>query len=115
VVRTPRLVNGHIEFGESHIFFGARYLLTVRHGASMPFAPARERCEKNPELMQLGPSYALYSVLDAVVDNYFPIVEEFQQGTRTSWKRTSSPRPTRRKPSTACTSSRATSRRCGWR
>jgi magnesium transporter len=79
VLRTPRLVHGHIEFGESHIFYGARYLLTVRHGASQPFAPARERCEKNPELMRLGPSYALYSVLDAVVDNYFPIVEEFQQ------------------------------------
>jgi len=79
VLRTPRLVNGHIEFGESHIFFGPRYLLTVRHGASQPFAPARERCEKNPELMRLGPSYALYSVLDATVDNYFPIVEEFQQ------------------------------------
>ncbi len=79
VLRTPRLVHGHIEFGESHIFFGPRYLLTVRHGASQPFAPARERCEKNPELMRLGPSYALYSVLDAVVDNYFPIVEEFQQ------------------------------------
>jgi len=79
VLRTPRLADGHIEFGESHIFFGPRYLLTVRHGASQPFAPARERCEKNPELMRLGPSYALYSVLDAVVDNYFPIVEEFQQ------------------------------------
>lgn len=79
VLRTPRLVHGHIEFGESHIFFGPRYLLTVRHGASQPFAPARERCEKNPELMRLGPSYALYSILDAVVDNYFPIVEEFQQ------------------------------------
>jgi magnesium transporter len=78
VLRTPRMANGHIEFGESHIFYGPRYLLTVRHGASQPFAPARERCEKNPELMRLGPSYALYSVLDAVVDNYFPIIEEFQ-------------------------------------
>jgi magnesium transporter len=78
VLRTPRMTNGHIEFGESHIFYGPRYLLTVRHGASQPFAPARERCEKNPELMRLGPSYALYSVLDAVVVNYFPIIEEFQ-------------------------------------
>ena len=78
VLRTPRMSNGHIEFGESHIFYGPRYLLTVRHGASQPFAPARERCEKNPELMRLGPSYALYSVLDAVVDNYFPIIDEFQ-------------------------------------
>ena len=78
VLRTAQVVKGHIEFGETHIFFGPRYLLTVRHGASQPFAPARERCEKNPDLMKIGPSYALYSVLDAVVDNFFPIVEEFQ-------------------------------------
>ena len=79
VLHTAQVVKGHIEFGETSIFFGPRYLLTVRHGASLPFAPARERCEKNPSLMQLGPSYALYAVLDATVDNYFPIVEEFQQ------------------------------------
>jgi magnesium transporter len=79
VLQTAQVVKGHIEFGETSIFFGPRYLLTVRHGASMPFAPARERCENNPDLMRLGPSYALYSVLDATVDNYFPIVEEFQQ------------------------------------
>jgi magnesium transporter len=78
VLQTAQVVKGHIAFGETHIFFGPRYLVTVRHGASLPFAPARERCEKNPELMRLGPSYALYSVIDSIVDNYFPIVEEFQ-------------------------------------
>ncbi len=79
VLHTAQAIKGHIEFGETSIFFGPRYLLTVRHGASMPFAPARERCEQNPDLMRLGPSYALYAVLDATVDNYFPIVEEFQE------------------------------------
>jgi magnesium transporter len=78
VLQTAQVVKGHIEFGETHIFFGPRYLLTVRHGASAPFAPARERCEQNPELMRVGPSYALYAVLDAIVDNFFPIAEEFQ-------------------------------------
>ncbi len=79
VLHTAQVVNGHIHFGETHIFVGPRYLLTVRHGASLPFSPARERCERNPELMKLGASYALYAVLDATVDNYFPIVGEFQQ------------------------------------
>ena len=78
VLHTAQVVKGHIEFGETHIFIGPRYLLTVRHGASLPYTPARERCEKNPELMKLGPSYGLYAILDSVVDNYFPIVEEFQ-------------------------------------
>ena len=79
VLQTAQVVKGHIEFGETHVFIGARYLLTVRHGASLPFTPARERCERNPTLMKLGASYGLYAVLDAVVDNYFPIVEEFKQ------------------------------------
>jgi magnesium transporter len=79
VLHTAQVVAGHIEFGETHIFLGPRYLLTVRHGASLPFTPTRERCEKNLALMQLGASYGLYAVLDAVVDNYFPIVEEFKE------------------------------------
>ena len=33
VVQTAQLVSGHIAFGETHIFLGARYLVTVRHGA----------------------------------------------------------------------------------
>jgi magnesium transporter len=78
VLQTAQAVKGHIAFGETHVFVGPRYLLTVRHGASLSFTPARERCERNTELMKLGPSYGMYAVLDSVVDNYFPIVEEFQ-------------------------------------
>jgi len=78
VLQTAQVVAGHIEFGETHVFVGQRYLLTVRHGASLSFTPARDRCERNTELMKLGPSYAMYAVLDSVVDNYFPIAEEFQ-------------------------------------
>jgi magnesium transporter len=79
VLQTAQVVKGHIAFGETHVFVGPRYLLTVRHGASLSFTPARDRCERNPELMKLGPSYGMYAVLDSVVDNYFPIVEEFEQ------------------------------------
>jgi magnesium transporter len=79
VLHTAQVVKGQIEFGETHVFVGARYLLTVRHGASLPYSPARERCEKNAELMKIGPSYAMYAVLDTVVDNYLPIVGEYQE------------------------------------
>ncbi len=78
VLHTAQTVQGHIEFGETHIFVGARYLVTVRHGASVPYAPARERCQCNPQLLSYGPSYGLYAVLDYAVDNYFPIVNEFE-------------------------------------
>ncbi|MGQ0801341.1 MAG: magnesium and cobalt transport protein CorA [Pseudomarimonas sp.] len=77
-LHTAQLINGHIEFGETHIFLNQRSLLTIRHGASLSYAPARMRCEREPHLLKLGPSYALYAVLDFIVDNFMPIVSEFE-------------------------------------
>ncbi len=79
VVQTAQIADGNIAFGETHIFVGKRYLLTVRHGASQSYAPARRTCEQAPEHLMYGPSYALYAVLDFIVDNYLPIVQEYKQ------------------------------------
>lgn len=74
-VHTAQMVEGQIRYGETHAFLGARFLLTVRHGASLSYAAARSRMEREPELLQLGPAMALYAVLDFIVDNYLPIVD----------------------------------------
>jgi magnesium transporter len=79
VVQTAQLLGGNIAFGETHIFLGPRYLLTVRHGASLSYAPARRSCEHAPDHLSFGPSYGLYSVLDFIVDNFLPIVRDFKQ------------------------------------
>ncbi|KAF1709470.1 magnesium transporter CorA [Pseudoxanthomonas kalamensis DSM 18571] len=78
VASTAQVVNERIAYGETHIFLGPRYLVTVRHGASLSYAAARLRIEREPELLALGPSYGMHSVLDFIVDNYLPIVEEFK-------------------------------------
>jgi magnesium transporter len=83
VVQTAQQIEGNLAFGETHIFLGPRYLVSVRHGASLSYAPARKACEHTSELMALGPSYCLYSILDFIVDNLLPIVrasrEELQE------------------------------------
>jgi magnesium transporter len=76
-VHTAQVVDGEVAFGETHAFLGPRYLVTVRHGASLSYAAARSRLEREPEQLALGPAYALYAVLDYIVDNYQPIVGEF--------------------------------------
>jgi magnesium transporter len=81
-VHTAQLIAGCIQFGETHVFLGPRYLVTVRHGASLSYAPARARCEREPELLALGPSYGLYAVLDFIVDNLAPIANDFQEELR---------------------------------
>jgi len=78
VMHTAQVVESHIRFGETYAFLGARYLVTVRHGASLSYAPVRARVEREPELLALGPSYGLYAILDFIVDHYLPISTEFR-------------------------------------
>lgn len=77
VIHTAQLVDRRIRFGETHVFIGARYLVTIRHGASTSYAPARARMEREPDLLRHGPDAGLYAVLDLIVDHYMPIVDEF--------------------------------------
>src|SRR5204863_1847627 len=74
VLRTAQLANGKVDFGETHIFVGPRYVVPVRHGASLSYAEVRTRCECTPHLLRKGPGFVLYALMDFVVDRYFPIV-----------------------------------------
>jgi magnesium Mg(2+) and cobalt Co(2+) transport protein (corA) len=77
-LRTAQMDREHhcAVFGETHIFVGARYIVSVRHGASLSYAPVRSRCEANPRLLALGPGFVMYAIMDFIVDQYFPVVDE---------------------------------------
>ncbi len=75
---TAQLIDEHVRFGETHIFYGKRFFVTVRHGASLTFAIVRQKLEREPAILKLGPSVALHGVLDFIVDNYEPIIDDFQ-------------------------------------
>src|SRR6185503_11477940 len=38
----------------------------------------RERCEREPGLLRHGSGYVLYALLDAVVDRYFPLLDDLE-------------------------------------
>ena len=67
-----------IAFGETHLFVGARYVVSVRHGASLSYADVRARCEAAPQLLSKGPGFVLHAIMDFVVDQYFPIVDALE-------------------------------------
>jgi len=50
----------------------------VRSGAERGFTDVRARCEREPELLSHGSGYVLYALMDAVVDRYFPILDELE-------------------------------------
>jgi len=74
VLRTVALEQGKVVFGETCIFVGADYIISVRQGASQSYLPVRTRCEASPKLLTHGVDYVLHALLDFVVDNYMPVV-----------------------------------------
>jgi magnesium transporter len=78
VLDTAQLVDGEVAFGETHIFAGANFMITVRHGPSVSYSPVRQRCENSPQRLAMGPGYAIYAVMDAIVDNYQPEVDSLK-------------------------------------
>jgi magnesium transporter len=64
-----------IELGETHLFVGPRYVVTIRHGNTPSYTAVRTRCESNPGLLAKGPGFVLYAVMDFIVDQYFPVLD----------------------------------------
>jgi magnesium transporter len=79
VLRTAQRHDGRLAFGETHVFVGPRYVVSVRHGPSLPYGEVRARCERTPHLLRKGPGFVLYALMDFVVDQYFPIVDTLEE------------------------------------
>jgi magnesium transporter len=75
VARTAQMLEGRIAFGETHLFVGRGYVVSVRHGASASYKAVRLRCEASPKVLSHGEDYILYAILDFIVDNYMPVLE----------------------------------------
>jgi magnesium transporter len=81
VLRTAHLAGEpqHVEFGETHVFVGLRYVVSVRHGSLKSHVGLRARCEASQRLLAKGPGFVLYALMDFVVDQYFPILEVLEE------------------------------------
>jgi len=64
--------------GEVDVFVGPNFVLSVRNRSRHHLLGVRTRAEREPHMLKLGPGFVLYSVMDAVVDRYFPIVDALE-------------------------------------
>lgn len=78
VARTAQLLEGRVTFGETHLFLGQGYLVSVRHGPSTSYATVRQHWESCPTSLAKGEDFVLYAILDFIVDNYFPVLEQIE-------------------------------------
>jgi len=79
VARTIHLVgqdgSARIEYGNTAIFVGRQFIITVRHGSNRGHAPIRQQLEATPWLLKQGPDYVLHAILDFIVDGYFEVID----------------------------------------
>ena len=80
VLRTVQTdATGALDFGETHIFVGPQYVISVRHGSVKSHAELRARCEAVPHQLAKGPGFVLYALMDFIVDQYLPVVEGLEE------------------------------------
>jgi magnesium transporter len=78
VARTAQLFEGRVSFGETHLFVGAGYIVSVRHGPSTSYTAVRQHWESCPTALAKGEDFILYAILDFIVDNYMPVLEQIE-------------------------------------
>jgi magnesium transporter len=79
VLRTAHLEDGGIAYGQTAIFLGAGFIVTVRQGSARAHDDLRAHLEASPQALAHGPDYVLHSIMDFIVDGYFPIVEQLEE------------------------------------
>ncbi len=77
VLRPARYVDEseRVEFGETHVFVGKDFVITVRHSEVPDLGEVRGQLEADPELLRRGPEAILHAIMDKVVDDYGPVAD----------------------------------------
>ena len=78
VLQLLDIQDGELQKGELAIFVGHNYVLSVRRSSERRLTDVRARAEREPELLRNGSGYVLYALMDAVVDRYFPVLDELE-------------------------------------
>lgn len=68
----------NLELGELHVVVGHNFVLSICNRSNLNLPNVRDRCEREPELLGLGAGFALYALMDAVVDRYFPVIDNLE-------------------------------------
>jgi magnesium transporter len=79
VARTVHLLDGRIAYGNTAVFVGRQFIITVRHGSLRKHSAIREQLEATPWQLKHGADYVLHAILDFIVDGYFEVIDVVEE------------------------------------
>jgi len=78
VIRMPELTDDGVRTEQLSVFLGPDFVLTFQEKEGDCLDPVRERIRKSKgRIRHAGSDYLTYTILDAVVDSWFPILEDY--------------------------------------
>lgn len=72
-----RGADGELGVNQVNFFLGENYVVTLDEGGSDRFEPIRARLRGKRLLRERGADYLFYSLIDVIVDEGFPLLEDF--------------------------------------
>ncbi len=80
LILNPVLQNGfEATFNELDVFLGSNFVVTVRNADESVIDETRRRLERLGAFPELTPGFVLYTLLDATVDTYFPLLDALEE------------------------------------
>jgi magnesium transporter len=79
VARTAAMEEGEkIEYGQTAIFLGRDFIVSVRLGSARAHVTLRSKLEHDSEHLAEGPDYVAHAILDFIVDGYQPLMDKLE-------------------------------------
>ena len=69
---------GELRVGEVNVFVGPNFVLSVRNRSNQGFLGVRGRAEREAHLLRHGSGFVFYALMDAVVERYFPVIDQLE-------------------------------------
>ena len=79
VARTAAIEEGeNIVYGQTSIFLGPDFILSVRIGSTRAHNTLRQKLEIHAEKLSEGPDFVAHGILDFIVDGYQPLMDKLE-------------------------------------
>lgn len=83
IARTAAAQEGdNIAYGQTAIFLGSDFVVTVRLGSTRAHSQLRIRLESDAVRLVEGPDYVAHAILDFIVDGFQPIIENYEESVQ---------------------------------
>ena len=80
VARTAAIdAEDRISYGQTALFLGPDFLVSVRFGSTRAHNALRQRLEGQAERLAEGADFVAHAILDFIVDGYEPIMDELEE------------------------------------